>query len=222
MAGKDKYKCVLGNFATVHSTGPAFYTDAYSMFERSLRLYLYLLDNDGDEPPGGVAGMVDNLPDLEQHVVKAFPTLYIPVLSHPNAIFSPTVKASNAELRIGGGSTRLDNVLVETGGVPYYAQLLLLFRAEHGGTIDCAFIWWYNETGEDATRCALLSRAYTRVRGVRERAPWTQVVSIDQVQCRVHLIPRRDSETWALSTHDFRDNKYMFSLPHSKGANFQA
>jgi hypothetical protein len=161
-------------------------------------------------------GRVHNLPDLNPHQLFVMPTLHLPIMHHPNVIFSPQCKALIASLIRTEG--RLDNVLVETAGTAYYAQLLLLFRIKFdGGQHDCAFVWWYNEHGVDATNCACLTRAHTRirVRGVVSRVPWTQVVSTAQVLHRVHLVPQRNADSWELSDHSFRDNRFMLSVPNS-------
>ena len=183
------------NYATVHSLGggggssvSSSLQAAYGDFQRSVRVCLYE-HQCGEPPPEGERGWVYYLPDLDTHVMEVYPTLQLPLSTHPYVAFSQTMRCLVPGVH--NQPTRMDNVAVrcpaEGGGADAICigQLLLLFQAKFTKsatpqnapssssdeleapkeeTLSLVFLWWYDEDDggvSDASECTSFKRSYS-------------------------------------------------------------
>ena len=109
LAGSRMYTKTIHSYSLIHEAGSSYYTSAFKCFERSLRIYLYLLDNEGEHPPEGPRGDLEWLPDLFPHKLVIRPRLNVNPRGHPQAKFSPTVKSLTPRLH-GSSHERFDDM----------------------------------------------------------------------------------------------------------------
>jgi hypothetical protein len=217
LIGARRFTKTIDGYTKIHTAGTAFYTPAFKQFERCLRLYLFLLEHDGEGAPEGPRSDLRWLPEQGKHQVVTRPTLKFPKNGHPYVKHSPTVKALTPALH-GSSEERLDNVMIlatDEGGedVEYVGQLLLLITFIYQEVkYDAAFVWWYNVLSADHTTCKLVDRCYHQIPGLG-RVPHCEVRDLSDVKHRVHLIPRSQSGSWERSKFHFRLNRFILTVP---------
>ena len=96
------------------------------------------------------------------------------------------------------------------------AMVLMMFQCVwDDDTLALAFVWWFTEEGggADASSCLVYERSWQmRPSGTNNRMarmPWTEVVPLDRVLYRVHMVPQKHPDTWQQSTSKFRLNKWL-------------
>ena len=190
LRGSPKTVVKIPNYAGVHCLGgdDENLRAAYGTFETQTRIYLYEHDHKAP-PPEGERGYLYYLPDLDTHVVSVYPTLQLPLSTHPYVSFSQTMRCLVPGLHLV--PTRMDNVAVRCppqdgngGDVICIGQLLLLFTAWYTPSItshnapsssndeyaalqreelSLAHVWWYDEDDggvSDASECTSFRRSY--------------------------------------------------------------
>jgi hypothetical protein len=217
LVGARKHTKLIQGYIRVHTASTTFYQPAFKQFERCLRLYLHLIENQ-QRAVEGERSDLQWLPDLGKHQIVVRPTLKIPASHHEKAKFSPTVKSVTPKIH-GSAEERFDNVACdmkdeENKEVEYIGQLLLLFTFTHNeAKHDAAFVWWYDILDKDVTTCHRVSRCYHTVPGVGDSVPHCQVLDATDVLYRAHLIPCCQEGNWGRSEYNFRLNRFIFSVP---------